>query len=185
MNAVVPMLEESLVWDESGHLAACAISAIADGELALVSDGAVQHAETCAHCAARVGEAVMFALEIADAAEASLVSLAIEPVHGTAIQVAARGVPPLPAPLPVPAVIGALLLALVSGAPWLCSFHTTSLPKLLAVIGQAIVRAMETARTPGLAEAAWLAAAILVVGGGVVAWISARSTVPITKKVSS
>ena len=180
MNAVVPMLEDSLVWDESGHLAGCAVSAIADGELSLVPAAAVTHAADCAQCAERVGEAVLFALEIAEALSPTALVLANEEaVLAIPEKARPRSEPPLPAPLPVPAVIGALVLALVSGAPWLCSFGSLGSPaKLLSLLGHVLARVLQVARAPGVTELAWFAAAVLAVIGVSVAKVAARRPRP-------
>lgn len=179
MNAVVPMLEDALVWDESGHLAGCAVSAIADGELCLVQPAAVKHATDCAVCAERVGQAALFALELAEAIAPMALSQVAAPLVALPATRQERTLPPLPEPLPVPAVIGALVLALVGGAPWLVSFGSLGSPaKLLSLLGHVLVRVIQVARAPGVAELAWIAAAVFAVIGVSVAKVAARQPGP-------
>ena len=47
-------LPRELVWDGT-HVTELALSAIADGETALVEDGAVEHVDACEWCAGRLG----------------------------------------------------------------------------------------------------------------------------------
>ncbi|MET0341722.1 MAG: hypothetical protein ABW252_12025 [Polyangiales bacterium] len=192
------MLERALVWDPAGHLAEAAVAAVADGELALLPSDAVQHAETCPLCAERVGQAALFALEIAEGLDADFaLALSAEaeaahaPGHALALlpqtalarveaeppREASSSRPPYartssfapPAPLPVKAVVAALLVALVASAPWLSTLETPSLAEHLAHLAHVLAQAIAATRAPGVAELAWLASGVLGVVGVVVA----------------
>lgn len=188
MTAAVPMLEDSLVWQTTGHLAEAAIAALADGEGALLPQLAVHHAVTCTACSERVGLAALFALEVAD----SLGHEALAPDVPPAAQslVAARRkvgglgrVPALFSLAPLPVMVPALfvVLALVAGAPLLSTLRATSPAHALAQLAHVITQAALAARAPGIAELSWLAAALLVVTG---VWV-ARSAVRASSHVSA
>jgi len=197
MTAVVPMLEDSLVWSTTGHLAEAAIAALVDGEGVLLPEHAVQHAVTCAACCEQVGLAALFALEVDEALSSSVLGpapqLAAQPLlsslapGGTGRFDAARhaarhqannksrvpGLPPLaPLPMMVPALC--VVLALAAGAPLLSTLRESSLAHLLAKLARIIARATLAARAPGIAELTWLAAALLVIVGVSIAHGAAR-----------
>jgi hypothetical protein len=192
MTAAVPMLEDSLVWQTTGHLAEAAIAALADGEGALLPQRAVHHAATCTACSERVGLAALFALEVALAVVDALGNQALAPDVPPAAQslVAARRklgghrrVRALPSLAPLPVMVPALFvaLALVAGAPLLSTLRATSPAHALARLAHVITRAALAARAPGIAELSWLAAALLVVTG---VWV-ARSAVRASSHVSA
>ncbi|MEY4508774.1 MAG: hypothetical protein RLZZ450_896 [Pseudomonadota bacterium] len=152
MTAVVPMLEDSLVWQTTGHLAETAISALVDGEGALLPEQAVQHAVSCSECSERVGLAALFALEVTDALR---------------VPSAAREHAVTPLPVTLPAL--SLVLALVAGAPLLATLQASSPAHVLARLARLIAHAVQALRAPGVAELTWLAAALLVGAGVLVA----------------
>lgn len=183
MIVVVPMLEDSLVWSTTGHLAEVAIAALADGESALLPQHAVQHALTCVACCEQVGVAALFALEVAHVArEAALAlepKLAAQTVLGSTL--AARrntnGKVRAPAPLaPLTMMMSALfvLLSLAAGAPLLSTLRESSPAHLLARLARIIAQATLAARAPGVAELTWLAAGLLVSAGLLIARSAAR-----------
>ena len=187
MTVVVPKLEASLVWDAAGHLAEVAVAALVDGELELLPKDAVQHAETCSLCAERVGHQALFAFEVVEAIALEAEALAreprIEPMKPRKEEVP-QGVPtypgrsssPLPpAPLPVPALIAALVVAAVSSGPWLFTLEPSSPAQALARLARVIAHAVAAARAPGVAELAWGSALLLACAGVAVARASLRA----------
>jgi hypothetical protein len=204
MTAVVPMLEDSSVWLTDGHLAGAAIAALADGESALLPQRAVQHAVMCAACCEQVGLAALFALEVADVArtvalapERQIAARSVPAAtHETTGAARVPALPPLaPRPLSfgsrprgrastfgsrargrastVPALL--VVLALVAGAPLLETLRESSPAHLLARLARIIAQAALAARAPGIAELSWLAAAILVVVGLLIARSAAHA----------
>jgi len=53
------VLEQELVWDESGHLSEVARSALADGQDAILPPDAMSHFAQCQPCIQSVGEAAL------------------------------------------------------------------------------------------------------------------------------
>jgi hypothetical protein len=133
-------LDPKLTWDDDGCLSDCGIAALADGEQAIVP-GAEEHVRTCEYCHVKLGEAVMCALELAQAIEA-LPSGAL--LAGTAsssrpVHIPARS-------LPWRALTCAVLVAVLSITPGLESFltHITALPtshgQAFALLARCIAR---------------------------------------------
>ena len=195
MTVVVPKLEASLVWDAAGHLAEVAVAALVDGELSLLPCDAVHHAETCAVCAERVGHAALFAVEVVEA----IASKAQAPASGPRIEPSrpreeelAQGVTPYPgrsssslppAPLPVPALIAALIVAAIGSGPWLLRLERGSPAQALARLARVIAHAGAAARAPGVAELAWAAAVLLACAGVAVARASLRARQHMTEEL--
>jgi hypothetical protein len=59
-------LPDELVWSEDGHLSDIAITALGDGQDAIVPEKARDHATTCESCAAQMGHAAMLSSELGD-----------------------------------------------------------------------------------------------------------------------
>lgn len=47
---------EGLIWRPDGHVSDWVLSALVDGEAAVLPDSAVVHADSCEHCAMRLGD---------------------------------------------------------------------------------------------------------------------------------
>lgn len=60
-------LAPDIGWEPSGHLSEIALTALADGEEALLDATMHEHLGTCDACAARLGEAAMRSAHVADA----------------------------------------------------------------------------------------------------------------------
>jgi hypothetical protein len=99
------MLPAELIWDEDGHLGEVALTALADGEDAIVPLGAVHHATECEHCARRLGDAAVLSFDAGAAVQS------IEEARSLAPSSAPR------AKMPVFAVAAALLIAVVGAVP--------------------------------------------------------------------
>jgi Na+/glutamate symporter len=99
-------LPKELLWSEDGHLSDVVLTAMADAQHEIVPDEATVHAEACALCAKRVGGAALLSLR------------AGELLAEVAPAVPAR------APVPVYAVVGAIVLAALGALPGLVSMPT-------------------------------------------------------------
>jgi hypothetical protein len=178
-----PKLEPILVWDDAGHLAETAVTALVDGEVALLPEQAVRHAGACALCAERVGIAAMLALEIADALEARAelgLARADEPVAAAI---------PVRRPLPLGALAAALAVAVVGILPSLRALPTLAvrLPSIvvhgLPVYMHAVAIALGQAHRRGVFFEVWATAVVLLVVAGLsVARLAPR---PLTYKGAS
>jgi hypothetical protein len=159
-----PKLDASLVWDQTGHLAETAVTALADGELGLLTDPAVEHSRRCGVCAERVGSAALLAVEIADA-------------------LGMRAPMPAPArrPLPVLAVVATLAIAVAGLLPALGELvaNLGRLPILIAHTYPVLARgiALIIAAASGswaFAAVGWLSVGLLLLAGVVIARLVPR-----------
>jgi hypothetical protein len=106
------LLPDDLVWEveaDAPHLSEIALTAIADGEEAILPADARAHAETCDACARKLGEAAMLSSAIGDALRAST---------STSISSAIESSRPR-ARLPLGAIAAGLALALFGAIPML------------------------------------------------------------------
>jgi cytoskeletal protein CcmA (bactofilin family) len=165
-------LEPALVFDATGHLAETAVTALVDGELAILPDEAVAHADTCALCADRIGRAALLAVEI---------DLALEHRAARAPGVA-EAVVHSRRPLPVAALAAALAVAVLGVVPQLRDLLTfvVRLPSIvvhgLPVYGHALALALRHAEGSGALLKVWgLTAVLLVVAGVAVARLAPRA----------
>jgi hypothetical protein len=98
------------------------IGALADGAIEAISPAAMEHAETCSSCAARIADEAMLALQVGDA----LMALAAEPAPAeparAPTQVSTR--PAVPSPT-IPIMI-ALAVAAVASLPLVPSLGRSS-----------------------------------------------------------
>jgi hypothetical protein len=58
------LLDNSLVWDQAGHLSEVALNAIVDAESALLPRSACEHADGCEQCGLRIGQLAQLSLEV-------------------------------------------------------------------------------------------------------------------------
>ena len=61
------VLENEIVWDESGHLSEVAKSALADGQDEILPPDALSHFARCQPCAESVGEAALLSAQLSAA----------------------------------------------------------------------------------------------------------------------
>lgn len=115
-----------LTWQPDGHVSEVALMMMADGEHALLVEGAVDHAAACDACSMRLGVAAMVSLRVTEELPA------IAARHATA---EARAlVKPAGRPLPVRAIAAGLLVAVVGALPALF----TGLPKVPSLASSAL-----------------------------------------------
>lgn len=159
MKNVDQKLEATLVWDQAGHLAEPALHALADGELGLLPDRAVNHTAECRLCEERLGVIALLAVEIGEA----LVK------HKPQLVPARR-------PLPVAALAAALAIA-VAGVVTELGGMAAKVMRLPALIAHALPVLAHGIRlvlggasgSAGFAAAPWVAAAVLVLAGVMIA----------------
>jgi hypothetical protein len=190
-------LPSELTWETDGHLTDVALMMLADGEAALIDDGAAPHVAGCEGCSARLGAAALMALRVGEelpliaarapalvedrapiAAPAQVVELAVHTPAG-----------PLSAPgtgvraLPLRAIAAAIVIAAVGAMPSFIA-GTHKLPELimtvirgLMMIGRAVVNVAEGSAKDALLVApalSWLSAVLLVLSGLAVARVMSR-----------
>jgi hypothetical protein len=115
-----------LTWQPDGHVSEVALMMMADGEHALLVEGAADHVGGCDACSMRMGAAAMISLRVTEELPA------IAARHATA---EARAlVKPAGRPLPLRAIAAGLLVAVVSALPALF----TGLPKVPALASSAL-----------------------------------------------
>lgn len=111
------MLPAELLWEDDAHLSEVALTALADGEDAIVPERAHLHLAECEHCARKLGQLAVLSFE----AGAALVAME-----------AAREAEALSRPrpkLPIFAMAAALIVAVIGALPTL-----RDLPALLSQI---------------------------------------------------
>jgi hypothetical protein len=62
---------DARIWSWTGHLSEVAVGALADGELELLPETAICHAEACPTCGERVGRAALTSVALAEALAAA------------------------------------------------------------------------------------------------------------------
>jgi hypothetical protein len=159
MTSADQKLEATLVWDQAGHLAETALHALADGELDLLPEQAVAHVAGCRLCEGRLGATALLAVEIGEA-------LAVRHPEPVTVR----------RPFPVAAFVAALAIA---GAGLVIELEGMAakvirIPTLLAHASPVLLHGLRLAiggasGSAGFAIAGWVAAALLVLGGVMIA----------------
>jgi hypothetical protein len=175
-------LPSDRVWQADGHLTEIALTALADGQDAILPEDAAAHVVACGPCAAALGHAALLSLQAgealreadagaAEAARADAGRAAQEKAGAEAPRVSA----PAPAwPLPVAAVMAALTAAALGAAPRLGA-RAAQLPDAIQELGRALLVAMRAGRAIAesgaltsrgwLVALPWMAAALLLMLG--------------------
>jgi hypothetical protein len=161
MSDTHDMLPRELVWD-GAHVSELAITAIADGEEAIVEPTAVAHTESCEWCAGRLGRVALLAEAVGHAVANVRTTSSRAPVR--AVAGAWRA---LSAGIAVAVLAGLPAIAHVGHfVSYLMAFFTRGVP-VLARGGYAL--ASSDAVTRALPAATLAASALLVVVGSVIA----------------
>lgn len=172
MNTDEPIPEEQL-WREDGHASDLAVSALADGQDALVPERVVTHVDTCAACTERLAEAAHLALAV----DVALGEAALGHAPAFASPDSRRKPAAVSARFPLGAVALALVLAvfaqlpLLSGGPELLNTLGSlidHLPRLAANVGVVGALVLKQA-APGLVYASLAAVLLMVFAGWLVA----------------
>lgn len=124
------LLPDDLVWDETdaSHLSEIALTAVADGEEALLPANARTHLESCESCGRKLGEAAMLSNTIGAALRgASTTSTATATATVPASVTPARDSARARARIPMGAIAAGLALAILGAVPMLLD-----LPSFLA-----------------------------------------------------
>lgn len=186
-------LPDELVWQD-GHLSEIALTALADGEEAILPEQAATHAAGCGACGAALGHAALLSLRVGEAlreAPAPVEAQAVTPEEARAAEAgaaaaggaASASVAPAAAwPMPVAGIVAALVIAAIAAAPGLI-LNRGELPEILQAAGVAAAMAVRAGRAvvSGAAEAPgwfaalpWMSASVLVVIGLAVARAAQR-----------
>lgn len=107
-------LPAELLWDDDGHANDVAITALADGQTALLPQDVTAHVHACAHCTEQLGAAALLSLSIGEA----LTALPASAPESTQAPSVARRL----ATLPLRAVAAAIGLAALGALPTLVRF---------------------------------------------------------------
>ena len=187
-------LPDDLVWLD-GHLTDVALSALADGEEAILPEQAAAHAAGCAACGGALGHAALLSLRVgealreaqpapvAEALPADAAGALARPAAEVAAQASPGLIPAAARPLPVTAVVAALVIAALASAPQLAATRV-QLPEMVQALWVGLAVTARAARTvmegggpeaPGwFAALPWVSAALLVMVGLAVARAAGR-----------
>jgi hypothetical protein len=102
------------------------IGALADGAIDALSPAALEHAETCSSCAARIADEAMLALQVGSALMALATGPTAGPEHAKAEPAAVPSARPA-VPSPTKPILIALAVAAVSSLPLVPSLGRTSM----------------------------------------------------------
>jgi hypothetical protein len=177
MKAPPDQLQESFIWDAQGHLTEPAVTALADGELSLLSEAALAHADSCARCADRIGHSALMALALSDALSVGSLQSELHrtPASAPPAALASHSVPSARAarrPLPFGLLAGALLIAALGSLPnlarlWELLFRMPELAaRALPVLARVVVLVgHRVTNSEALSALRWFSAASLVCAG--------------------
>lgn len=163
-------LSRDLVWQADGHLTEIAITAMADGEQAILPQEAVAHANACDACADALGKAALLSLRAGEALrEMGGAGVVVVPAPITRPAEA----PEAPKP-PIAAIGAAVLLAAIGAAPAFVA-DARRLPETWAQIERAMTVVLHTGHAVAASGAIgargwislllWVSAAVLVLAG--------------------
>lgn len=160
------MLDNSLVWDQSGHLSEIALNAIVDAESALLPQSACEHAEVCEHCAGRMGQLAQLSLEIDSALLTS--GLALSPSTSQVVRKPARA-------WPLTELAFALVLALLGQLPSLQALNPAGVRHTLKGALHLSVQVIQHIAGTALgASLPWVSATLLLAASSGVAFAARR-----------
>jgi hypothetical protein len=197
-------LPVELTWETDGHLTEVALTMLADGETALLDEGAAPHVAGCEACSARLGAAALMALRVGEelpgiaararvADLAPMAALAASPAASPAADKAPAvelsrpeaGLASVRA-LPLRAIAAAMAIAAVGAAPSIVA-GTHKLPELvmtafrgLILMGRTVASIAQGSASDALLVApalSWLSAVFLVLSGLAVARVMSRRRV--------
>lgn len=160
------MLPADLLWQDDGHVTDVVVDTLADGQDEAVPEPARDHVEACELCTLRLGDALLLTMQVGEA------------IHASVGQAAAR-----PWPVPVPAMLAAVLVAVLGTVPALgeVAARLTELAKtLVALLPNLTHAALALSRTgqvgSSLTVLSMAAVAVLLVCGLAIARALPRET---------
>jgi hypothetical protein len=127
------MLPQDLLWDGSGHVHEVALTALADGQDALVPADVHAHVVACEACTAKLAEATLLSLETAEALSLARLSKVPWPAVAAGLALAALGT--LPTVLDARQAVAELVIMLRVTLPAL--WKTAQTPAMAAVLAPA------------------------------------------------
>lgn len=166
------LLDNSLVWDQGGHLSDVALNALVDAESALLPRSASEHADSCEQCALRIGQLAQLSLEIDSAFLDAGSAHAPHPLHAPASHIALKPV----RGWPVTELALALVLALLGQLPTLQALNPAGIRHTLKGVLHLSVQVIQhIAGTAFGASLPWVSATLLVAASSGVAVAARRS----------
>ena len=167
------MLDNSLVWDQSGHLSDVALNAIVDAESAILSRSACEHAESCDECALRIGQLAQLSLEV----DAALLGAGL--VLGIGLAPATSHIAALKRPArswPLTELAFALALAFLGQLPTLQALNPAAIRHTLkGVVHLSVQIFQHIAGTPFGASLPYVSATLLVAASSGMVFAARRS----------
>jgi hypothetical protein len=119
-----PLLTDDEVWQPDGHLSEIALTALGDGERALLPEAALRHVDVCDSCTARLGEQALLSISLGEALTAAPARARVRataparfPVAALVVALVLAGIGALPAVLEAPSWLTSLPAALIQGVP--------------------------------------------------------------------
>ena len=187
-------LAPDIAWEPSGHLSEVALSALADGEEALLDAAMLGHVDACEACAVQLGEVAMRGAHVGDAlsllgaAAASVPAPVVVPAPAPIVAVGSTTPRPVRRKVPVAVIGAALAVAVIGAAPGLASLphdvaETASvlqkvLPSLVRMLPVALGKLWNGPTTGAAAALMWsLSLALIAAGFGIAKKASKRTLV--------
>lgn len=161
------MLPSELLWQDDGHVTNVVVDTLADGQDDVVPAVARDHVDACDLCTQRLGDALLLTVQVGEALQATVRSASVS----------------RPWPIPVPAILAAVVIAALGTLPTLGSVaeRSTELAKtILALIPNLTHAALALNRTgevgSQLATLSMASVAVLLLCGFVIARAMPRET---------
>jgi len=162
------MLPADLLWQDDGHVTDVVVDTLADGQDEVVPAPARDHVSACDMCAQRLGDAVLLAMRVGDVLEGAMSTARVAQPSW---------------PIPVPAVLAAVLVAALGTIPALGDLgaRITELVKSIVAVVPNLTRAALVLSRTGefgtqLALLSMVSVAVLLVGGLMIARAVPRET---------
>jgi hypothetical protein len=182
-------LPDCHIFEADGHVSEVVLTCLADGELALVPAAAVAHVDGCDSCTARMGAAALRSIDTGEAlqkvgraaaVEVRRMAIAPPPLVRVMEQVPSPSAQKARRPIPYAAVVAALVVAIVAGAPGLLDAAAAfpSLLRSVQVLARVVVVVRRSAPEVLFTEALllqWTSAVVLLVAGCAVVRAMTRS----------
>jgi hypothetical protein len=159
-SAPIELLPEELLWAAGGHASDIVLTAMADGQNAIVPGSVRLHVERCSNCMTHLGNAALLSLHTDR-------QLAVRAEHDRALATQKRPLPRLAIALGLLVALVGLVPTFVEDASSVRSFVTRDVPLFLHGLRTLAHRLTESGSSAGLFIT--YAAAFVLVGMGIAA----------------
>jgi hypothetical protein len=154
-------LSAELAWQRDGHVTDVALTAVADGELAILPEDVLHHIEACDHCTTRLGAEALLSAQAGE-----MMAALVMPNHSRSL---AKARPPEPQRVaPKAAIVLALVVAGLGAVPALLD-AVPRLPEVIPTIVWAVPllarSAIAVMKSDVFPVLVWLSALVLVLAG--------------------